>query len=267
MKSGKKIAILGIVNLTDDSFYAASRMLGAGTSALLALVERHLEEGADRIDIGACSTRPGSVPVEMEEEWSRLSPALEAIRSNFPEAPLSVDTFRSEIVRRTYDLAGPFLVNDITAGTADPGMLPLVGSLGLPYIAMHMRGTPETMHTLTGYEDICEEVLDYFTAFAGKAERYGIRDWILDPGFGFSKTIDENYTLLSSLDRLQVLGRPILVGVSRKSMIYKKLGISPEEALPATQAVHMAALERGAEWLRVHDVKEARETVRIYLTV
>ena len=267
MKSGKKIGILGIVNLTGDSFYAESRMEGKGIRGLLSLVERHLEEGADRIDLGACSTRPGSVPVGEEEEWDRLSPALSAIRSHFPDAPLSVDTFRSEIVRRTFDLAGPVLVNDITAGSADPGMLPLVGSLGLPYIAMHMRGTPLTMHTLSGYGDIACEVLEYFRDFALKAEQNGIREWILDPGFGFSKTVDENYALLSSMGRLLVLGRPVLVGVSRKSMIYKKLGISAEESLPATQAVHMAALERGATWLRVHDVKEAAETVRIYLSV
>ena len=258
-----KIHLLGIVNLTDDSYYAPSRV--QGTDALLERVGKMVEEGMDRVDIGACSTRPGSAPVGVEEEWNRLKPALQAIRKAFPDLPVSIDTYWSVVVERAYNLIGPFMVNDISAGAFDPEMLPLVGKLGLPYIAMHMRGTPETMQSLTDYpKGVTAEVLRYFKAFAKKAAKAGISDWILDPGFGFAKTVEQNWTLLEELDRLQALQQPILVGVSRKSMIYKHFGITPEEALPATQVAHLLALQRGATWLRVHDVAEARRTVAIY---
>ena len=258
-----KIQVLGIVNLTDDSYYAASRV--RDTDALLGRVGTMLAEGADWIDIGACSTRPGSQPVGTEEEWCRLEPALQAIRGAFPDARISIDTYWASVVERVYDLIGPFLVNDISAGAYDAAMLPLVGRLGLPYIAMHLRGTPETMQSLTDYpKGVTAEVLRYFKAFARRAAKAGITDWILDPGFGFAKTVEQNWTLLEELDRLQVLQQPILVGISRKSMIYKRFGITPEEALPATQVAHLLALQRGATWLRVHDVAEARRTIAIY---
>ena len=258
-----KIHLLGIVNLTDDSYYAPSRV--QGTDALLERVGKMVEEGMDRVDIGACSTRPGSAPVGVEEEWNRLKPALQAIRKAFPDLPVSIDTYWSVVVERAYNLIGPFMVNDISAGAFDPEMLPLVGKLGLPYIAMHMRGTPETMQSLTDYpKGVTAEVLRYFKAFAKKAAKAGISDWILDPGFGFAKTVEQNWTLLEELDRLQVLQMPILVGISRKSMIYKRFGITPEESLPATQVAHYMALQRGATWLRVHDVAEARRTVAIF---
>ena len=258
-----KIHILGIVNLTDDSYFAPSRVQGA--DALVQRVGTMLREGADRIDLGACSTRPGAAPVGSQEEWNRLEPALEAIRKAFPEAPLSIDTYWSSVVERAYDRIGPFLVNDISAGAYDAAMLPLVGRLGLPYVAMHLRGTPETMQSLTDYpKGVTTEVLRYFRSFAKRAARAGVTDWILDPGFGFAKTVEQNWTLLQELDRLQALQMPILVGVSRKSMIYKRFGITPEEALPATQVAHLLALQRGATWLRVHDVAEARRTVEIF---
>jgi dihydropteroate synthase len=258
-----KISILGIVNLTDDSYYAASRAQDA--DAFLRRAGAMLAEGADWIDIGACSTRPGAQPVGAEEEWRRLEPALRALRSEFPQAQVSIDTYWSSVVERAYDLIGPFLVNDISAGAYDAEMMPLVGRLGLPYIAMHLRGTPETMQTLTDYpKGVTAEVIRYFKAFAKKAAKAGVQDWILDPGFGFAKTVQQNWTLLGELDKLQVFQRPILVGVSRKSMIYKRFGITPEEALPATQVAHLLALQRGATWLRVHDVAEARRTVAIY---
>ena len=258
-----KIHLLGIVNLTDDSYWAPSR--AASVDAFLERVRRMVAEGADGVDIGACSTRPGALPIGAEEEWRRLEPALKALRSEFPMLPVSIDTYWASIVAEVYDCIGPFLVNDISAGVYDAAMLPLVGRLGLPYIAMHLRGTPETMQSLTDYPDgVTAEVLRYFKAFAVRAAKAGVRDWILDPGFGFAKTVDQNWTLLEQLDRLQALQQPILVGLSRKSMIYKRFGITPEESLPATQVAHYMALERGATWLRVHDVAEARRTAALF---
>ena len=259
----RKIHILGIVNLTDDSYFAPSRV--RETDALLARVGTMLAEGADRIELGACSTRPGAQPVGADEEWRRLEPALQAIRGAFPQARVSIDTYWASVVERAHDCIGPFLVNDISAGAYDQAMLPLVGRLGLPYIAMHLRGTPETMQSLTDYpRGVTAEVLKYFRAFSKRAAKAGVTDWILDPGFGFAKTVEQNWTLLEELDRLQVLQMPILVGLSRKSMIYKRFGITPEEALPATQVAHLMALQRGATWLRVHDVAEARRTVEVF---
>ena len=255
------ISILGILNLTPDSFYAASRST-AGEAVSRA--SQLFEEGADRVDLGACSTRPGAPQPSLEEEWRRLEPALKGLAGK----SLSIDTYRSEIVRRAYEVAGPFLVNDISGGQMDPEMLETVGSLGLPYVAMHMKGTPETMQQYTDYpEGVVAAIRAYFEAFARKAEDAGIREWILDPGFGFSKTLEQNYQLLEGLGALTVLDRPILVGLSRKSMVYKALGISPEEAMPATQVVQFAALERGARWLRVHDVAAAVQTARLYSTM
>jgi len=258
-----KIHLLGIVNLTDDSYYAPSRAASCG--ALLERVGQLVAEGVDIVDLGACSTRPGSQPVGAKEEWRRLVPALQAIRSEFPDLPVSIDTYWSSVVEQAFDAIGPFMVNDISAGAFDSAMLPLVGRLGLPYIAMHMRGTPETMQSMTDYPDgVTAEVLRYFKAFAKRAAKAGVMDWILDPGFGFAKTVEQNWTLLEELDRLQALQMPILVGVSRKSMIYRRFGITPEESLPATQVAHYMALQRGATYLRVHDVAEARRTVSIF---
>lgn len=258
-----KIQILGIVNLTDDSYYAPSR--AASCDAFLERVRQMVAEGADWVDIGACSTRPGSQPVGAEEEWRRLKPALEALRKEFPETGVSIDTYWASVVERVFDTIGPFLVNDISAGAYDPAMLPLVGRLGLPYIAMHLRGTPETMQSLTEYpEGVTAEVLAYFLDFGKRAGEAGVTDWILDPGFGFAKTVEQNWTLLREMEQLAVLGKPILVGISRKSMIYRRFGITPEEALPATQVAHYMALERGATYLRVHDVAEARRTVSVF---
>ena len=254
--------IMGIVNLTPDSFFAGSRRQGAEAVARAAQM---LAQGADVIDLGACSTRPGSPQPSLEEEWSRLEPVLHEMAGYAPA--ISIDTYRAEIVRRAHEIIGPFMVNDISAGGMDPEMLETVGRLGLPYIAMHMRGTPETMQSLTDYPDVVEEVKGYFRRFAQKAGAAGIRDWILDPGFGFSKTLEQNYQLLGGMDQLLELGRPILAGVSRKSMIYKALGIGPEEAMPATQVVQFAALQKGATWLRVHDVAPAVQTARLYSTM
>ena len=259
---------MGIVNLTPDSFYAGSRVPEA--DAALSRMATMVADGADVLDLGACSTRPGSYQPTLEEEWARFEPTLSQLRAKLPSARISIDTYRAEIVRRVYDTIGPFIVNDISAGQLDPEMLETVGRLGLPYIAMHMRGTPETMQSLTDYpgDDITAAVIAYFEDFARKADDHGIREWILDPGFGFSKTLDQNYALLSRLDEV-VKAFPVetLVGVSRKSMIYKKLGITPDEALPATQVIQFAALEKGATWLRAHDVTAAVHTAKIYCSL
>ena len=267
MKQAFPIRIMGIVNLTDDSYYAPSRLLGAGRERLVGHVGAMVAEGMDILDVGACSTRPGSRPVGAEVEWTRLQPALEAIREAFPDLEISIDTYWASVVRKAFEAIGPFLVNDISAGEDDPDMLPAVSALGLPYVAMHKRGTPATMQALTDYDDVVEDVFRYFEMFAERAAAHGTSDWILDPGFGFAKTVEQNYRLLADLGRFRAFGRPILVGLSRKSMIYKPLGITPEEALPATQALHMAALERGASILRVHDVRPARETAALYATL
>ena len=260
----RTIDIMGIVNLTDNSYFAQSRCLGPDGEPDMDRVLERTGRMIEIIDVGACSTRPGSEPVGEQEEWRRLSPALKAIRESFPHVRISVDTYWSSVIRKTYDLIGPFIVNDISAGEDDPEMLGTAGSLGLTYIAMHKRGTPKTMQSLCSYKDVTGEVLGYFREFAMKAEKAGIKEWILDPGFGFAKTVEQNYRLLSELERFSCLGRRILVGVSRKSMIYKLFGITPEESLPQTQVLHLAALERGADILRVHDVAEAARTVAVW---
>ena len=255
----RKIEIMGIVNLTPDSFYPGSRNLSSDGSlepgALMARVAGMIGDGADIIDIGACSTRPGSVPVSDEEEWKRLYIPLKLIRDAFPEIPISIDTFRSSIVAKAYDAIGPFMVNDVS-GASDRSILPLASGLGLTYICTHC--SPE------GHGNITDRVLSFFGEFCRKAEDAGLEDWILDPGFGFGKTLEENYSLLENLPALKSPGKKILVGVSRKSMVYKLLGITPEESLIPTQALHMAALERGADILRVHDVAETVQTVRLW---
>lgn len=248
---GRKISIMGILNLNQDSYYAPSRY---NMSVL--------ESGADIIDIGAVSTRPGAADVSEDEEWTRLEPALRALD---PSVNVSIDTVRSTIVERAADMLGRwFIVNDISSGEDDPAMLAAVSRLGLGYIAMHKRGTPSTMQTLCDYDDVVSEVLDYFSRFAAKADAAGVKDWILDPGFGFAKTVEQNYRMLNELERFSETGRKVLVGISRKSFIYKPMGVGPEDVLAATQALHLSALERGADILRVHDVAAAQETVKLY---
>jgi dihydropteroate synthase len=259
----QKVKIMGIINITEDSFFSGSRVSTIGE--IKSRISQMVTEGADILDFGACSTRPGSTPIPEDEEWQRISLALDGYAQYISEgstpAQISIDTFRSGIVRKVYDRIGPFIVNDISAGEDDSQMLKTVGELGLKYIAMHKRGTPQTMQQHCDYEDIIEDIIQYFREFDIRAAQAGITDWVLDPGFGFSKTIEQNYQLLEELDRFKVLGREILVGISRKSFIYKKLGITPEEALPATTQLHRLAIARGADILRVHDVAEAKELV------
>ena len=253
---------MGIVNVNDDSFFAQSR--AKEKDAFIARVETMLEQGADSIDIGAVSTRPNMAPVSLEQEWERLSPVVQLFALRFAGVRFSVDTYRKEIVSRVYEVAGPFVVNDISAGEEDPGMLERVAELDLEYIAMHRKGDCVTMHHNYEYEDVVEEVADYFRKFGEIAAAKGVRNWILDPGFGFSKSIEDNYRLFKGLPELKKCGRRILVGISRKRMIYQPLGITPEESLEAVTALHLQALLAGADILRVHDVAAARGCVTLY---
>ena len=255
---------MAIVNATPDSFFASSR--AQSHRAVAERVERALNEGAIIIDIGGYSSRPDADDVAMAEEWSRVDMALSAAREVSGEVAISLDTFRAEVVRRAYEKYGEIIVNDITGGVGDAEMLKTVAELQLPYIAMHMRGTPQTMQQQTQYNDVVAEVANELHECLTAIEKAGIdRSRVaLDPGFGFAKTVEQNYELLAGLHRLKALEQPLLVGLSRKSMIYKPLGITPDEALSATQAVHWEALRQGATLLRVHDVREAVQTVKLY---
>lgn len=255
---------MAIVNATPDSFYAASRT--QSHKAIAERVEQALKEGAAIVDIGGYSSRPNADDVSVEEEWSRVDTALSATREVATNIPISIDTFRSEIVRRAYDKYGEVVVNDITGGLGDADMLSVVAELKLPYIAMHMRGTPQTMQSQTHYNNVVSDVATELQQRLSAMEQAGIeRSRVaLDPGFGFAKTVEQNYELLAGLHRLSRLGQPLLVGVSRKSMIYRPLGITPDEALAPTQAVHWEALRQGATLLRVHDVAEAVQTIQLY---
>lgn len=257
-----RISLMAIINITDNSYYSASRFLakgGADIDAVRGRVRQVLDEGADIIDFGACSTRPGSEAVGADEEWRRLEPVLRLMADEFPGVEVSVDTYWAEVVRKAHEILPNLIVNDISAGEDDPQMLPTVGELGLRYIAMHKRGNPGNMQSLCDYpEGVTQAVLQYFRDFEAKAKRYGIKEWILDPGFGFAKTVEQNWQMLRELDRFKELGRPILVGISRKSMIYKPLGLGPEDVLPQTCEAHRQAIANGATILRVHDVAAAR---------
>ena len=226
MKTDRHIDIMGIVNLTDDSYFAQSRC--GSVDAVLKRTHHMVSDGADIIDVGACSSRPGSAAVGPDVEWSRLRPALEAMRRHFPDVRISVDTYYSSVVEWVHDLIGDFIVNDISSGEDDPAMLGVVGKLGLSYVAMHKRGDSLTMSGLTEYDDVTNDLIRYFESFSVKADSFGIRDWVIDPGFGFAKTVEQNYQLLNGLERIRGNQR-VLVGVSRKSMIYNPLGITPEE--------------------------------------
>ena len=255
---------MAIVNATPDSFFASSR--AQSHRAVAERVERALNEGAIIIDIGGYSSRPDADDVAMAEEWSRVDMALSAAREVSGEVAISLDTFRAKIICRAYEKYGEIVVNDITGGVGDAEMLKTVAELQLPYIAMHMRGIPQTMQQQTQYNDVMAEVTNELHERLTAIENAGIdRSRVaLDPGFGFAKTVEQNYELLAGLHCLKALEQPLLVGLSRKSMIYKPLGITPDEALSATQAVHWEALRQGATLLRVHDVAEAVQTVKLY---
>lgn len=259
--------VMAIVNVTPDSFFAGSRR--QSEAEIVAAAERALLDGAGMIDLGGYSSRPGADEVLPEEEYRRLERGFETVRRVVGVAfLLSVDTFRAEVVRRLYDRFGAFVVNDISAGELDPEMISTVGQLGLPYIAMHMRGTPQTMASMTDYSaeegGVTGAVMRYFGTKVAEARAAGVKDLILDPGFGFAKTVEQNFELLGQMDKLSLFGCPVLAGLSRKSMIWRTLETTPAEALNGTSVLNWEALRRGASILRVHDVREAVETVRLY---
>lgn len=254
--------VMTIVNVTPDSFYDGSRSFTE--KEIEHHVARAIEEGADMLDVGGCSSRPNADDVAVDEEIARVGRAMKVIRRVCPEMEVSIDTFRAEVVRRIVAEWGACIVNDISAGELDPEMITTVACLGLPYVAMHMRGTPTTMQSMTDYSDIVEEVRTYFVQKISDLRKAGIEDIVIDPGFGFAKTLEQNYQLMNGLHRLGDLGAPMLVGISRKSMIYKLLNTTPAEALNGTTALHLEALREGAKILRVHDTREAVEVVKIY---
>lgn len=255
--------VMAIVNVTDDSFYKESRC--SADVVIATAVERAVENGAYIIDIGGYSSRPMAGEVPLEEEWRRVEQGLRVARGISADVALSVDTFRAEVARRALEGFGPLIINDISAGEADVAMADVVAEYDVPYVAMHMRGTPATMQSLTEYpEGVVSEVLAYFHKRVAWLRERGIREIILDPGFGFSKSLEQNYELLSGVHCLTELGCPVLVGVSRKSMIYRVLGVTPAEALNGTTALHWEALRQGASILRVHDVREAQQTIRLF---
>lgn len=253
--------VMGILNITPDSFFEGSRV--NTESEILALAEKLLSEGSTFLDVGGYSSRPDAEDITPEEECSRVIKAVKAIVKEFPEALLSVDTFRADVAKQGIQ-EGASLINDISAGELDAKMFETIATLKVPYIAMHMRGTPQTMKELTSYDDLMREVMRYFVEKINRLKELGVNDVILDPGFGFAKTIDQNFELLAHLDYFKNLNRPILVGLSRKSMIWKTLNITADEALNGTIALNMAALLKGTSILRVHDVKEATEVIKLY---
>jgi dihydropteroate synthase len=252
--------VMGIINITPDSFYIGSRV--DTPDLVLKKAEEMLAEGADILDIGAQSTRPGSELISAEEELTRLLPSIELLSQKIPGIVISVDSFYSTIASRTVD-AGALMINDISGGTLDRDMLQTVSSLHVPYICMHMPGTPQTMNTLNFYDEVTDDVTGYLAERISTCRKAGIVDVIADPGFGFGKNPDQNFELLSKLDRLQVLRVPLLVGLSRKSTIYKTLRITAEESLNGTTVLNTIALLKKAAILRVHDVKEAVEAVKL----
>lgn len=253
--------VMGILNATPDSFYNAGRE--SAPEQLLRLAGKMLEEGALILDIGGMSTRPGAEEISVEAEWSRVGPVITLIRKTFPFAVLSIDTYRSEIAYRSAD-AGIDMINDISAGTMDAAMIRTVGNLNLPYIAMHMQGTPETMQQNPQYQDVVQDIIEFFIHKIKACLDAGIKDLILDPGFGFGKTIRQNYELLKGLHQFSIFGLPLVAGLSRKSMINRALHIQAKDALNATTALNMLALQQGARMLRVHDVKEAVECLKLW---
>lgn len=252
--------VMGIINTTPDSFYEGSRFMT--TDDVLRQAEKMLQDGADILDIGGQSTRPGSAQVGQEAELSRVVPAIETLCLHFPDAIVSVDTYYATVARKAVE-AGATIVNDVSGGGMDGEMLSAVGALNVPYVCMHIKGTPESMQQHAQYEDVTREVLDYFIRKKEDCVQAGIKDVIIDPGFGFAKTISHNFELLRNLSVLQMLQCPIMAGLSRKSTIYKTLGTDAAGALNGTTVMNTIALLNGANILRVHDVKEAKEAVSL----
>lgn len=258
-----KPLVMGILNITPDSFYSGSRT--QTVDEVLRRAEQMLLDGASLLDIGGQSTRPGSEKLDAETELSRVIAPIEALRTHFPEAYISIDTYYARVAREAVG-AGADLVNDISAGVLDNEMISVVAGLQVPYVLMHMKGNPQTMQQEASYTNVTKEVLDYLGSKKEQLEKAGIRDILIDPGFGFGKTIAHNFSLLNNLSVFTLLKAPLLLGISRKSFIWKSLGVTPdsEMALQGTTAMHMAGLMKGASILRVHDVKEAATSIRLY---
>lgn len=253
--------VMGIINVTPDSFYSASRT--PAPAEMEARLDAMMASGADIIDIGGYSSRPGAAEVSAAEEYARLEPALRLIRSRYPDAVVSVDTFRGEVARKCVDNWGVDIINDIGGGSLDPEMWPTVADLGVPYILMHMRGTPATMQQHTDYADVVADVMTDLAQKAAELRRMGVADIIIDPGFGFAKTVEQNYRLLEAIPEFKRMGMPVLVGISHKTMIWKPLGITPDESTMPTVALDAIALKLGADIIRVHEVLPAVQTVKM----
>jgi dihydropteroate synthase len=253
--------VMGIINATPDSFYEGH--LKAGMEAIVELAGKMIADGAAILDIGGLSTRPGSRPISVEEETGRVVPVIRNILEKYPHAIISIDTYNSAVADAAVE-AGAVIINDISGGNLDSNMLATAARLQVPYICMHMKGTPATMQKDPVYEDVVKEILDFFIYKIDECKRMGMNDIIIDPGFGFGKTIEHNFQLLKKLEVFSILGKPILAGLSRKSSIYKTLGTSVAEALNGTTVLNTIALMHGASILRVHDVKEAREAITLY---
>jgi dihydropteroate synthase len=253
--------VMGIINLTPDSFYAGSRK--QDIDAVLQQAQKMLSDGATFLDLGAYSSRPGAADISVQEELDRLLPAVEAIAKDFPDATLSIDTFRAKVATAAVK-AGAHIINDISGGGLDADMFSTVAALQVPYILMHMKGTPQNMNQMADYSNLFDEVFDYFTDKYHQLKELGVKDVILDPGFGFAKKTEHSYALMRRLQDFNALPLPLLVGISRKNMIYKTLGITADEALNGTTALNAIALTKGANILRVHDVKEAVEAVKVW---
>lgn len=253
--------VMGILNATPDSFYSESRTINS--VQIEHRIDQIIANGADIIDIGGVSTRPGAKTLSIDEEWRRIEPALRYLAIKYPDFAVSVDTYRAEIAKRSIEQYNVDIINDVSGGQLDNQMISIVGKLNAAYIAMHMRGTPATMQQFTHYEDIIIELSCYFGKINMQCREAGISDFIIDPGIGFSKTLDQNYLIINKLQSLTLLGFPILIGVSRKSMIYKYLEISPETSLNATTVLNTLSILNGAQIIRVHDVKEGVEAIKI----
>ncbi len=258
----RKAMVMGIINITPDSFYSGGRAFS--DKSILAQVSACVEQGAAIIDVGAYSSRPGAEHVVAEEEIRRLDKALHIIRNKYPDVIISVDTFRSEVARHMVREYGVQIINDISGGSLDTAMFETIADLGVCYVLMHMRATPQDMQNHTNYDDLLAELLHYFQKKLAQLRILGVNDVIVDPGFGFAKTMEQNFELLAKMHYLNELNVPLLAGVSRKSMLYKLLDVKPEDALNATTASHMLALVQGARVLRVHDVKPANEAIKIF---
>lgn len=254
--------VMGIINITDDSFYSGSRY--TDDDAILSVASGMLEDGADILDIGGCSTRPGSEEVPEAVERERVCRAAELIMRRFPDAVISVDTYRASVAEAAVTGSGAAIINDISGGVLDPEMFPLVIRLKVPYILMHMQGTPGTMQADPRYDDVVADILSWFAERMAPLKEAGVKDIILDPGFGFGKNAGHNFEMLRRFSEFRIAGLPLMAGLSRKAMIWRSLGITPEMALNGTSALNMTALMNGASLLRVHDVREARQVVTLF---